>query len=64
MKDLTRNLVVMTLSCLFVFSAFSGALIPIADAMKDMDTPVAAIENDTYRSYYDSGTFMIVFAVI
>ncbi len=57
MKDLTRNLVVMTLSCLFVFSAFSGALIPIADAMKDMDTPVAAIENDTYRSYYDSGNF-------
>ncbi len=57
MKDLTRNLVVMTLLCLFVFSAFSGALIPIADAMKDMDTPVAAIENDTYRSYYDSGNF-------
>lgn len=57
MKDLTRNLVVMTLLFLFVFSAFSGALIPIADAMKDMDTPVAAIENDTYRSYYDSGNF-------
>ncbi len=57
MKDLTRNLVVMTLLCLFVFSAFSGALIPIADAIKDMDTPVVAIENDTYRSYYDSGNF-------
>ena len=50
MKDLTRNLVVMTLLFLFIFSAFSGALIPIADAVKDMDTPVAAIENDTYHS--------------
>lgn len=57
MKDLTRNLVVMTLLFLFIFSAFSGALIPIADAVKDMDTPVAAIENDTYHSYYDSGNF-------
>lgn len=57
MKDVTRNFVITILLFVFLLGAFSGILIPVVDAVNEMDTSVAVIENDTYKSYYDGGEF-------
>ncbi len=57
MKTLKRDLIVILLIVIFVCSFLTAGIIPMAQGIKQMDTPVANLSKDIYSNYANSSLF-------
>ncbi|MBD5087018.1 MAG: hypothetical protein HDT32_06675 [Clostridiales bacterium] len=57
MKILVKNTVAVILLFIFLLGAFSGVLLPVANAIKESDTPIARIADDAYSYSNNDGYF-------
>lgn len=57
MKTLKRDLITILLIVIFVCSFLTAGIIPMAQGIKQMDTPVANLSKDIYSDYANSSLF-------